>query len=126
MMAVNKKGKPSVTEYEVLEEYGIYSLVQFKIHTGRTHQIRVHMKYIGHPVACDEMYGDANPVLLSSFKKKFKLSKHDEEERPLLSRLALHSYELKFKDRDNKEHDLKADLPKDMRALLQQLKKNRN
>ena len=126
MMAVNKKGKPSVTAYEVLEEYGIYSLVQFKIHTGRTHQIRVHMKYIGHPVACDEMYGDANPVLLSSFKKKFKLSKHDEEERPLLSRLALHSYELKFKDRDNKEHDLKADLPKDMRALLQQLKKNRN
>ena len=126
MMAVNKKGKPSVTAYEVLEEYGIYSLVQFKIHTGRTHQIRVHMKYIGHPVACDEMYGDANPVLLSSFKKKFKLSKHDEEERPLLSRLALHSYELKFKDPDNKEHDLKADLPKDMRALLQQLKKNRN
>ena len=126
MMAVNKKGKPSVTEYEVLEEYGIYSLVQFKINTGRTHQIRVHMKYLGHPVACDEMYGDAKPILLSSFKKKFKLSKHDEEERPLLSRLALHSYELKFKDQYNKEHDLKADLPKDMRALLQQLKKNRN
>lgn len=126
MMAVNKKGKPSVTEYEVLEEYGIYSLVQFKIQTGRTHQIRVHMKYIGHPIACDEMYGDAKPILLSSFKKKFKLSKHDEEERPLLSRLALHSYELKFIDQDKTEHDLKAELPKDMRALLQQLKKNRN
>ena len=126
MMAVNKKGKPSVTEYEVLEEYGIYSLVQFKINTGRTHQIRVHMKYLGHPVACDEMYGDAKPILLSSFKKKFKLSKHDEEERPLLSRLALHSYKLKFIDQDKKEHDLTAELPKDMRALLQQLKKNRN
>lgn len=126
MMAVNKKGKPSVTEYEVLEEYGIYSLVQFKIQTGRTHQIRVHMKYIGHPIACDEMYGDAKPILLSSFKKKFKLSKHDEEERPLLSRLALHSYQLKFKDQDKNEFDLKAELPKDMRALLQQLKKNRN
>ncbi len=126
MMAVTKKGKPSVTEYEVLEEYGIYSLVQFKIQTGRTHQIRVHMKYIGHPIACDEMYGEAKPILLSSFKKKFKLSKHDEEERPLLSRLALHSYELRFKDQDKKEHDLRAELPKDMRALLQQLKKTRN
>jgi 23S rRNA pseudouridine1911/1915/1917 synthase len=125
MMAVSKKGKPSVTEYEVLEEYGIYSLVQFHIHTGRTHQIRVHMKHLGHPIACDELYGDPKPILLSSFKKKFKLSQHVEEERPLLSRLALHSYELKFKDRNNKELDLKADLPKDMRALLQQLKKNR-
>ena len=110
----------------MLEDHGIYSLVQFKINTGRTHQIRVHMKYIGHPIACDEMYGDPKPILLSAFKKKFKLSQHDEEERPMLSRLALHSYELKFKDQDNKEHDLKADLPKDMRASLQQLKKNRN
>ena len=126
MMAVNKKGKPSATEYEVLEEYGIYSLVQFKINTGRTHQIRVHMKYMGHPIACDEMYGDAKPILLSSFKKKYKLSKHDDEERPILNRLALHSYELKFKDQDKNEFDLKADLPKDMRALLQQLKKNRS
>lgn len=125
-MMVHAKGKLSVTEYEVLEEYGIYSLVQFRIHTGRTHQIRVHMKHLGHPVACDELYGDPKPILLSSFKKKFKLSKHDDDERPLLSRLALHSYELKFKDQDNKEFDLKAELPKDMRALLQQLKKNRN
>ncbi|MGI8583204.1 MAG: RluA family pseudouridine synthase [Chitinophagaceae bacterium] len=126
MMAVNTKGKPSVTKFEVLEEYGIYSLVRFQIHTGRTHQIRVHMKHVDHPIACDELYGDPKPILLSSFKKKFKLSKHDEEERPLLSRLALHAYELKFKDQDNKDFDLKAELPKDMRALLQQLKKNRN
>lgn len=125
LMAVGKKGKPSITEYEVLEEYGIYSLVQFQIHTGRTHQIRVHMKHLGNPIACDELYGDPKPILLSSFKKKFKLSRHDEEERPLLSRLALHSYELKFRDLNNKVLDLKAELPKDMRALLQQLKKNR-
>jgi 23S rRNA pseudouridine955/2504/2580 synthase/23S rRNA pseudouridine1911/1915/1917 synthase len=83
------------------------------------------MKHLGHPIACDELYGDPTPILLSSFKKKFKLSKHDEEERPLLSRLALHSYELKFKDQDNNDFDLKAELPKDMRAFLQQLKKNR-
>ncbi len=126
MMAVDKKGKPSITEYEVQEEYAIYSLVKLRIHTGRTHQIRVHMKHIGHPIACDELYGDPKAILLSSFKKKFKLSRHDEEERPLISRLALHSYQLKFKDFDNKDQDLIAEMPKDMRALLQQLKKNRN
>lgn len=126
MMIVHAKGKPSITEYEVQEEYGIYSLAQFKIQTGRTHQIRVHMKHLGHPIACDELYGDPKPILLSSFKKKFKLSRHDEEERPMLSRLALHSYQLKFKDQNNKQFDLKAELPKDMRALLQQLKKSRN
>jgi pseudouridine synthase, RluA family len=125
MMVVHAKGKPSLTEYEVKEEFGIYSLVQFRIHTGRTHQIRAHMKHIGHPIACDEWYGDPKPILLSSFKKKFKLSQHDEEERPMLNRLALHSYELKFKDQNNIAFDLKAELPKDMRALLQQLKKNR-
>jgi 23S rRNA pseudouridine955/2504/2580 synthase/23S rRNA pseudouridine1911/1915/1917 synthase len=126
MMVVHTKGKPSVTEYEVMEDYGIYSLVRFKINTGRTHQIRVHLKHLGHPIACDELYGDPKPILLSSFKKKFKLSKHDEEERPMLNRLALHSSELKFKDQNNTAFDLKAELPKDMRALLQQLKKNRN
>jgi 23S rRNA pseudouridine955/2504/2580 synthase/23S rRNA pseudouridine1911/1915/1917 synthase len=126
MMIVHAKGKPSVTEYEVQEEYSIYSLVKFQIHTGRTHQIRAHMKHLGHPIACDELYGDPKPILLSSFKKKFKLSQHDEEERPMLNRLALHSYELKFKDQNNAAFDLKAELPKDMRALLQQLKKNRN
>ena len=126
MMIVHAKGKPSVTEYEVQEEYGIYSLVKFQIHTGRTHQIRAHMKHLGHPVACDDVYGDPKPILLSSFKKKFKLSQHDEEERPMLNRLALHSYQLKFKGQDNKDYDLKAEMPKDMRALLQQLKKSRN
>lgn len=126
MMMVHAKGKPSLTDFEVLEEYGIYSLIRFRIYTGRTHQIRVHMKHIGHPIACDELYGDPKPVLLSSFKKKFKLSKHDEEERPMLNRLALHSSELKFKDQENKDVDLKAEMPKDMKALLQQLKKNRN
>lgn len=125
MMVVHAKGKPSITEYEVQEEYGMYSLVRFQIYTGRTHQIRAHMKHLGHPIACDEIYGDPKPVLLSSFKKKFKLGKHDEEERPILSRLGLHSHELKFIDPDGNAFDLKGELPKDMRALLQQLNKNR-
>ncbi len=126
MMIVHAKGKPSQTEYEVVEDYGIYSLVQFKINTGRMHQIRVHMKHLGHPIVCDELYGNPQPILLSSFKKKFKLSIHDDEEKPMLSRLALHSSELKFRDQENNQYDLKAEIPKDMRALLQQLKKVRN
>ncbi len=125
MMVVNKKGKPSVTDFKVVEDYGIYSLVEFKIHTGRTHQIRVHTKFAGHPIICDPLYGDGKPVLLSSFKKKYKLSQHDEEERPMISRLALHSYKLEFKDAHGNEHTIEAPLPKDMRALLQQLKKHR-
>lgn len=121
---VHQRGKPSVTDYEVIDENKVFSLVQFQLHTGRTHQIRVHCKNIGHPLACDELYGDGKPVLLSSIKKKYKLSKHDEEERPMLNRLALHSYRLKFTDADGKIIDLEASLPKDIRALLQQLKKN--
>lgn len=121
---VHQRGKPSVTDYEVIEEHKAFSLVQFQLHTGRTHQIRVHCKNIGHPLACDELYGDGKPVMLSAIKKNYKLSKHDEEERPMLNRLALHSYRLKFTDADGKVIDLKAELPKDIRALLQQLKKN--
>jgi 23S rRNA pseudouridine1911/1915/1917 synthase len=124
-MVINKKGKPSLTDYEVMEPLGKYSLVKFQIHTGRTHQIRVHAKNIGHPIVCDPLYGDGKPVMLSAIKKKFKLSKHDDEERPMLNRVALHSYELKFKDAQGKEFDLIAELPKDMRALIQQLKKNK-
>lgn len=121
---VHQRGKPSVTDYEVIEANKKYSLVQFQLHTGRTHQIRVHCKNIGHPLACDELYGDGKPVLLSSIKKKFKLSKHDEAERPMLNRLALHSYRLKFTDAEGNAFDLQAELPKDIRALLTQLKKN--
>jgi 23S rRNA pseudouridine955/2504/2580 synthase/23S rRNA pseudouridine1911/1915/1917 synthase len=74
LMTTARKGKPSITEYEVLEETGGYSLVQCKILTGRTHQIRVHMKFIGHTIVCDELYGSPQPILLSSIKKNFKLS----------------------------------------------------
>lgn len=125
MMIVNKKGKPSVTEYEVLEDYGLYSLIKFQIHTGRTHQIRVHTKHLGHPIVCDEIYGNGQPILLSSFKRKYKLSQHDETEKPLLGRLALHSYQLKFTDAEGTHHDLKAEMPKDLKALQHQLKKHK-
>ena len=122
LMVTNKKGKTSQTDYEVLETFRFFSWIQFQIHTGRTHQIRVHMKHLGHPIVCDESYGDGKPVLLSALKKKFKLSKNEEEERPILARLALHSHRLRFK-LSEKEFNFEAPLPKDLRACLQQLRK---
>ena len=55
--AVTAKGKPALTRFQVLERFGEYTLVELQLETGRTHQIRVHMAYIGHPVAGDEVYG---------------------------------------------------------------------
>jgi len=122
-MVVNKKGKASLTDYEVIEELGLYSLVQFHIHTGRTHQIRVHMQAMGHPIVCDETYGDGRPVFISSFKRNYKLSRNEEQEHPILHRLALHAQLLHFQDQQGEHHTLEAPLPKDMKALLQQLRK---
>lgn len=125
LMMVHRNGKESLTDYEVLEDFGIYSWLQFQIHTGRTHQIRVHMKETGHPVACDDLYGDGKPILLSSIKHKFKLSKNEEEERPILNRLGLHSLLLSFKDINDKQIELEAPLQKDLKATLQQLSKRK-
>lgn len=122
-MMTHAKGKPSVTDYELLESFRTYSWMQFQIHTGRTHQIRVHMQYLGNPIVCDELYGSGGPLLLSSIKgKKFKLSNDVLEERPILSRLALHSSTLQF-ELNGETFNLEAELPKDLRATLQQLRK---
>lgn len=122
-MIIHKRGKASVTDYHLLEEFRKYSFVAFKIHTGRTHQIRVHMQYIGHPILCDELYGDGEPIYLSSIKKNYNLSKNELEERPLLNRLALHASKLSFTDIHDKQYNFEAPLPKDLAALLQQLRK---
>jgi 23S rRNA pseudouridine955/2504/2580 synthase/23S rRNA pseudouridine1911/1915/1917 synthase len=82
------------------------------------------MKHIGHPIVCDDIYGTAQPVLLSSIKrKKFKLSKADEEERPLQSRMALHAWKLAFTDVNGERRELEATLSKDLKAMLQQFDK---
>jgi len=125
VMIIHQRGKESITDYEVLEDFGIFSWLQFRIHTGRTHQIRVHMKDIGHPIACDELYGDGKPILLSSFKSKFKLSKNEEEERPILNRLALHAHKISFTDVNGNIFELEAQVPKDLRATLHQLEKRK-
>ena len=122
-MIVAKKGKLSITDYKVVEQWPLYALMQFQIHTGRTHQIRVHMQSIGHPIVCDDLYGDGKPFLLSNIKRKYKMSEKDEEERPLLSRLALHAYRLEFEKEDGTPLSIEAPLPKDMAACVNQLNK---
>jgi len=123
LMVTHRQGKEALTDYEVLRDFRLYTWMQFRIHTGRTHQIRVHMKQLGHPLVADELYGDGKPFLLSGIKSKFKLSKYELEERPILSRLALHAFSLRFTDPDGSVVSIEAPLPKDMRATLQQLEK---
>ncbi len=76
MAVVEKNGKIAITNYEVLDSVGNYSLVEVKIETGRTHQIRVHMRYLNHAIVGDEVYGRvtdlANRQMLHSYYLKFK------------------------------------------------------
>jgi 23S rRNA pseudouridine1911/1915/1917 synthase len=122
-MIVHRKGKPASTGYEVMENFGRYSLLKFDLYTGRTHQIRVHMKESGHPILCDPLYGDGKPVFVSSFKKNYNHS-GSEEEKPILGRLALHAAKLAFIDANGKQYMFEAEMPKDLRALLSQMRKN--
>ena len=123
LMTVHRKGKECITEYNVEETFRLYSLLQFNILTGRTHQIRVHMKFVGHPIVCDSLYGDGKPLLISQIKSRYNLSKSEEEERPILNRLALHAWKLSFTGVGGEKFHLEAPLPKDLRASIQQLEK---
>ena len=122
-MVVVRKGKYAITHYSVLEKLGRYSLLSFRIETGRTHQIRVHLHNAGHPIACDPIYGSGDPILLSTIKKKFNLSKDAEAERPLLNRLGLHAWKLSFTNSRGDQQHLEAPLPKDLEACIKQLRK---
>lgn len=121
-MMVSETGKYARTDFELLQDFGLYSWMSFTIYTGRTHQIRVHSKHLGHCIVCDPIYGDGKPVFVSSLKKNYRLSKKEEEEKPLLGRLGLHAKSLAFV-LDGQKFVLEADLPKDMSALLKQLAK---
>lgn len=122
-MCISKKGKPAHTDYEIIRMWKNFSLLKVQIHTGRTHQIRVHLQHIGHPVVGDAFYGSGESLLLSSFKRKFKLSEKEDEERPLLNRLALHASALQFTAEDGTMILIEAPLPKDMNAVLNQFSK---
>lgn len=65
MCVTDKNSKEAITHYEVIEEYSGFSFVRCRLETGRTHQIRVHMAYIGHPVAGDTVYGPGGKPVIS-------------------------------------------------------------
>ena len=117
-------GKLSATAYETLEVYKEYALVRLQLFTGRTHQVRVHMASIGHPLAVDPMYGGGDGILLSSIKrKKFNLKK-GEMERPLLQRVSLHACQLAFDHPTSGQRvDFSAAPPKDFATTVKQLQK---
>ncbi len=81
------------------------------------------MQSLGHAVACDELYGDGKPFLLSAIKKKYKLSSKYEQEKPILARLGLHATKLSFKKEDGTTVAAEAPLPKDIAACVKQLDK---
>lgn len=116
-------GKRSVSRFRLLGSAGNLSLVLATIETGRTHQIRVHLAALGHPIACDPLYGDGSPVKLSSFKRGWRGDPF--EERPLLSRLALHAARLVLPGMEDgaPEIDLRSPLHRDMAALVRQMEK---
>jgi 23S rRNA pseudouridine1911/1915/1917 synthase len=119
-----KRGKSSQTEYKVIESFDNFSLVEATILTGRTHQIRVHLKHLGYPLAVDANYIKKEALYLSEIKhKKFNLKKNTEE-RPLLERVPLHAHYLSLVHPITKEKiSIESELPKDMRAVLNQLRK---
>ncbi len=123
MMAVHRNGKAALTTYQIIEAHKSFSLVSFQLHTGRTHQIRVHAKQMGHPLAVDDLYGDGKPVLLSSIKSGYKLSKQEDEERPFISRLALHAHKVAFVDETGEKITIESPLPKEFSALMKQINK---
>ena len=122
-MKIGGKGaKEAHTYFEILERFKTVSMVLVRIITGRQHQIRVHMKSIGHPVICDPIYGSGKPYLLSEMKKFYKF-KEDEPEKPLMGRLGLHASSLEFYLGEGELCRVEAPLPKDFEVFLKYLRR---
>jgi 23S rRNA pseudouridine955/2504/2580 synthase len=100
----------------------LHTLVACTPVTGRMHQIRLHIAYLGAPITGDELYG-GKPFFLSHVKKKFNLKKETEEE-PLIKRMALHAFSLQFTDLSENTQCVEAGYPKDLAVLLKQLEIN--
>ena len=111
------KGKWAVTHYKVLERFGYVTLVSCRLETGRTHQIRVHMKHIGHTLFNDERYG-GNLILKGTTFTKYK--QFIENCFQLLPRQALHAKTLGFEHPITKEYvRFDSDVPQDMVACIE-------
>ncbi len=123
-MLVARRGKPSLTLYKALETFKDFELVEATIKTGRTHQIRVHFQFVGHPLAVDAVYGKRSEFFLSEVKKKKYRGSKNEEERPLMKRTTLHSVKLSLDHPKTEERMVfQTELPKDFSALLKQLRR---
>jgi 23S rRNA pseudouridine1911/1915/1917 synthase len=108
-MAVTSKGRSALTHYKVIEEYGDVSLVECQLATGRTHQIRVHLAHIKHPVVGDPVYGKSR-------------AKKGEESLQNFPRQALHAVALHFiHPRTHKLKKFTSKLPKDMQKLIKEI-----
>ena len=101
---IDDRGQRSITHYKVIERFKDSDLVECLLETGRTHQIRVHLSFLGHPIWGDTLYGK-------------------EEDSEVIQRQALHAYGLDFKSpRTKKELSLRAKLPEDIETLISSLK----
>jgi 23S rRNA pseudouridine1911/1915/1917 synthase len=118
VVRTNGTGRPSVTDYRILEAFNSYALVELYPHTGRTHQIRVHLAAIQLPVACDKLYGREKRIFLSDLRRKAR----EAMEEPLIERQALHATTIAFRHPVTfEEMSFTAPLYPDMLALLRAL-----
>lgn len=125
LMRWARDGKKSLTRFQVVDRFGGVSLIECRPVTGRTHQIRVHLKAAGFPILADPLYGDGATILLSQLKRGYR-GKDDEEERPLTPRLALHAWKIELPHPVTGEPlAIEAPLPRDLEVALKLLRKHR-
>lgn len=122
-MAIRRDiGKEAISTYEVMERFHGYTLVKIMPKTGRTHQIRVHMRSIGHPVVADFLYSSHESCYLSDLLQK----EREPGEIPIIERQALHAHKIEFfHPIQNKRMEFQVDLPTDMSLLIKTLRELR-
>jgi 23S rRNA pseudouridine1911/1915/1917 synthase len=117
MTVTHVNSREAVTNYKYLDRYRSYDLLEVNLHTGRTHQIRVHLSHIGHPVFGDPDYGGRQKWHKGMFAPERLLGKKLLD---ILPRQALHAARLKFTHPVSGELlDLHRDPPEDFQALLE-------
>jgi 23S rRNA pseudouridine1911/1915/1917 synthase len=123
MRADRENGKPASTFYEVIERFDGFTYVRVLPHTGRTHQIRVHMAHLGFPVVADALYGKGRG---QKYWNLMEAKKRSGASVPLISRHALHARRLSFKHPVTEEDvSYASSLPRDMEQLLEWLRAER-